>query len=60
VGPRRIEIGSGGAAGGDRAPADTWKPVDNNTGVGTYTPGQMIVTGISGVRSFRLSARFNF
>jgi len=41
-------------------PAGTWRPVDNNTGVGTYTPGQMIVTGISGVRSFRLSARFNF
>jgi hypothetical protein len=41
-------------------PAGTWKPVDNNTGVGSYTPGQMIVTGISGVRSFRLSARFNF
>jgi hypothetical protein len=41
-------------------PAGTWRPTDNNTSVGTYTPGQMIVTGIGGVRSYGLSARFSF
>ncbi|MBM3293692.1 MAG: hypothetical protein FJY82_04120 [Candidatus Aminicenantes bacterium] len=41
-------------------PAGTWSPVDNNSSVGTYTPGQMRVTGISGVRSYRFSIRFNF
>ena len=41
-------------------PGGTWSPVDNNSSVGTYTPGQMRVTGMSGVRSFRFSIRFNF
>ena len=41
-------------------PGGTWRPTDNNTNQGTFTPGQMIVTGISGVRSFRFSFRFAF
>jgi hypothetical protein len=41
-------------------PAGTWSPVDNNSTLGTYTAGQMKVTGISGVRSYRFSVRFNF
>jgi len=41
-------------------PAGTWRPVDNNSSVGTYTPGSLIVTGISGVRSYAFSARFSF
>jgi hypothetical protein len=41
-------------------PGGTWNPVDNNSSTGTYTPGQMRVTGISGVRSYRFSIRFNF
>ncbi len=41
-------------------PGGTWKPVAENTDQGTYTPGQLRLTGISGVRSFRLSCRFSF
>ena len=41
-------------------PAGTWKPVDNNTDQGTYTAANMAPRGLSGVRSFRLSARFIF
>jgi len=41
-------------------PAGTWKPTDNNTDQGTYTPGNMKPTGISGVRNYRLSIRFSF
>ena len=41
-------------------PAGTWKPTDNNTGQGTYTPANMKVSGIAGVRSVRLSLRFSF
>lgn len=41
-------------------PAGTWKPTDNNTDQGTYTPATMKISGISGIRSFRLSVRFSF
>jgi hypothetical protein len=41
-------------------PGGTWRPTDNNTDQGTYTPGNMLPTGISGVRNFRLSIRFSF
>jgi hypothetical protein len=41
-------------------PGGTWKPVDNNSSQGTYTPGQIRVTALNGVRSFRFSIRFDF
>jgi len=41
-------------------PAGTWRPVDNNSSLGTYTPGSLIVTGVSGVRTFKLSFRYAF
>jgi len=41
-------------------PAGTWKPLDVNTDQGTYTVGNLAVSGIAGVRNFRLSARFSF
>ena len=41
-------------------PAGTWKPTDNNSDQGTYTPANMKVSGIAGVRSYRLSLRFSF
>jgi hypothetical protein len=41
-------------------PGGTWNPVGNNSDQGTYTPGLMKVTGMSGVRSYRFSIRFNF
>lgn len=41
-------------------PGGTWRPVAENSDQGTYTPGQMKVTGIGGVRSFKLSFRFTF
>jgi hypothetical protein len=41
-------------------PGGTWSPVDINSAQGTFTPGQMRVTGISGVRSYRFSVRYNF
>jgi hypothetical protein len=41
-------------------PAGTWKPTDAGTTAGTFSPGQMIVTGVNGTRIFKLSARFTF
>ena len=43
-------------------PGGTWRPSDANTNVGTYTASSSFgkVTNISGVRNFRLSARFSF
>jgi hypothetical protein len=41
-------------------PGGTWKPLAENTDQGTFTPGQMKLTGLSGTRSFRFSFRFSF
>jgi hypothetical protein len=42
-------------------PAGTWAPTGPGAGVsGTFTPAQLKVSGISGVRNIRLSARFSF
>ena len=41
-------------------PGGTWKPADAGTTVGTFTPGQMIVTGVNGTRIIKFSARFTF
>jgi hypothetical protein len=43
-------------------PGGTWRPTDANVTTGTYTVGSTFgkVTGISGVRNYRISARFSF
>jgi len=42
-------------------PGGTWAPTDVGTNVGgTFTPASLKVSGISGVRNIRLSARFSF
>jgi hypothetical protein len=41
-------------------PAGTWKPTDNNTDQGTYSPAALKVSGMTGVRNIRFSVRFSF
>ncbi|HUU81726.1 MAG TPA: TonB-dependent receptor [Acidobacteriota bacterium] len=43
-------------------PAGTWRPVDANTNVGTFTPtgSYARITSVNGTRIFKLSARFMF
>jgi len=42
-------------------PAGTWSPVAEGANQsGTFTPASLKVSGISGVRNIRLSARFSF
>jgi len=41
-------------------PGGTWKPNDAGATAGTFSPGQMIVTGLNGTRIIKLSARFTF
>ena len=43
-------------------PGGTWRPIDENTNQGIYTPSGMYkrVTGTRGVRTFKLSLRFTF
>ena len=41
-------------------PAGTWRPADENTTDGTYTPGSTGLRGFSGSRQFRLSLSYKF
>jgi len=43
-------------------PGGTWRPTDENTTAGTYSPAGSYqrVTGLTGVRTFKLSVRFSF
>ncbi|MGC8746868.1 MAG: carboxypeptidase regulatory-like domain-containing protein, partial [Candidatus Saccharicenans sp.] len=41
-------------------PGGTWRPADDNTTVGTYTPGSTGLRGFSGSRQFRFSVLYSF
>jgi hypothetical protein len=41
-------------------PAGTWRPEDENTTEGTYTPGSTGLKGFAGSRQFRLSLSYKF
>jgi len=41
-------------------PGGVWRPVDNNTNEGTYSPGWTGITGFSGVRTLKFSFKFTF
>ncbi|MCI4445296.1 MAG: hypothetical protein JHC32_04645, partial [Candidatus Aminicenantes bacterium] len=41
-------------------PGGTWRPVDENTTQGTYTPGSTGLRGFSGSRQFRFSVLYRF
>ncbi|MGQ9578237.1 MAG: carboxypeptidase regulatory-like domain-containing protein [Candidatus Aminicenantales bacterium] len=41
-------------------PAGTWRPVDENSAEGTFTPGSLGLRGFSGYRQFRFSILYRF
>ena len=41
-------------------PGGVWRPVDNNTNEGTYSPGWTGITGFRGVRTLKFSLKFTF
>ncbi len=41
-------------------PGGTWRPIDNNTDQGTYTPGSTGLRGFSGSRQFRFCLLYRF
>jgi len=44
----------------NKNPAGTWKPTDQNTTSGTYTPGSLGLVGFTGSRQFRFSLLYRF
>ena len=44
----------------NKNPAGTWRPADENTTSGTYTPGSLGLRGFTGSRQVRLSLRYSF
>jgi hypothetical protein len=44
----------------NKNPAGTWKPTDQNTTSGTYTPGSLGLVGFTGSRQFWFSLKYRF
>jgi len=44
----------------NKNPAGTWRPTDENTTSGTYTPGSLGLRGFTGSRQFWFSLRYSF